>query len=195
MGDFRAKHSDWQYQYPFCIAMPFQSTMVMVQNNFRLLHRSAFHDLFQKTASNSTWQILERALAGIRRGETQIKALTRDLSALRYFRAYHFPDGIKADVELGRAFYQRLRGRFDILAERQPETTPTDRVFSKQKGNTVVTPVQKSLAPTYYVKQKKQAQRDIAEAAAVTKNSHVKTIRGQRLNRVSNSKRHEIRAC
>jgi hypothetical protein len=102
----------WHLQHPFCIAEPFQAAVTLKQTRLLRVRRylRQFKTFFIEVVSSRVWWEIEKALARASQYGQQIAALTSDLTAIRYYRAQHFPDSVsQEELRLGLT----LRAQFD----------------------------------------------------------------------------------
>jgi hypothetical protein len=136
----------WHLQHPFSIAEPFKGIMTLVQTRFlrtyvllRLLRRF-ITETTSDDMSRQIYQITDRIIDC----KQQIEQLTFDLTAIRYYRAHHFPASVsEEELALGRSlreYFEPTIGGYSVrriigrLIQTTTERSPLVRGRSGGEG-------------------------------------------------------------
>jgi hypothetical protein len=102
----------WHSQHPFSIAEPFQGIIILLQTRFRRTS-AALRELrmfITETTSPDMWHQVDQITERLADCRVQIELLTSDLTAIRYYRAHHFPASVsEEELALGRSLYEHFR--------------------------------------------------------------------------------------
>lgn len=98
----RSRSMTWWFQHPFIVAEPFSASVSMVVKRIRgvLKFIKDMKNAIIAVLSAAAWHAQQQTIDSTYANGLQILSLTHDLTALRYYRIYHFPDSLSQEEQI-----------------------------------------------------------------------------------------------